>query len=72
MTIIDSILQNREENINFNLWNRGASNISKSRFKQIVQEQDSILIVRREKKQEKYDLKRNELNAFIRASLKQK
>ncbi|HDT8014624.1 TPA: hypothetical protein RD634_002720, partial [Enterococcus faecalis] len=67
MTIIDSILQNREENINFNLWNRGASNISKSRFKQIVQEQDSILIVRREKKQEKYDLKRNELNAFIRA-----
>ncbi|EGO9124815.1 hypothetical protein DW610_13470, partial [Enterococcus faecalis] len=72
MTIIDSILQNQEENINFSLWNRGASNISKSRFKQIVQEQDSILIVRREKKQEKYDLKRNELNAFIRASLKQK
>ncbi|MEX1467994.1 hypothetical protein [Enterococcus sp. C74] len=72
MTIIDSILENHEENINFNLWKRGVFNISKSRFKQILQEQDSILIVRREKKQEEYDLKRDELNNFSRASLKQK
>ncbi|HDT8056561.1 TPA: hypothetical protein RD656_002881, partial [Enterococcus faecalis] len=69
---IDDILENNEEKIQFHLWNRGTNEILKSSFKQILKEKDSILKARMEKQQEEYDLKRNELNTFIRASLKQK
>lgn len=72
MAIIDDILEKSEENINFNLMKRGGFNIPKSRFKKTLHEQDSILKERREKKQAEYDLKKGELNNFIRASLKQK
>lgn len=72
ITTIDDILENNEEKIQFHLWNRGTNEILKSSFKQILKEKDSILKARMEKQQEEYDLKRNELNTFIRASLKQK
>lgn len=72
ITTIDDILENNEEKIQFHLWNRGTNEILKSSFKQILKEKDSILKARMEKQQEEYDLKRNELNTFIRSSLKQK
>lgn len=72
MTIIDYILDNDEENIDFNSPYRGIKTISKSSFINILKEKDSVLKERREKKQEEYDLKSAEINKFIRASLKQK
>ena len=72
MTFIDYILDNDEEDISFNSQYRGTYTISKNSFIHILKEKDSILKARMEKQQEEYDLKRNELNTFIRASLKQK
>lgn len=72
MKLIETILESDEENIAFEMWNRSNKSISKSKFKQIVKEKDSVLKERREKKQEEYDLKRAELNIFSRATLKQK
>ncbi|MFS0938020.1 hypothetical protein [Enterococcus casseliflavus] len=70
--IIDSLLEDNEDNTIFYARARGDVPIPKSRFKRIVKEKDSILKERREKQQEEYDLKIDELNNFIRASLKQK
>lgn len=72
MTMIDYILEYDEENIVFNSPYRGTDTIPKKSFIHILKEKDSVLKERREKKQEEYDLKRDELNNFIRASLKQK
>lgn len=72
MTFIDYILDNDEEYISFNSPYRGTYTIPKNSFIHISKEKDSILKARMEKQQEEYDLKRNELNTFIRASLKQK
>lgn len=72
MTFIDYILDNDEEDISFNSPYRGTYTIPKNSFIHISKEKDSILKARMEKQQEEYDLKRNELNTFIRASLKQK
>lgn len=72
MKLIETILESDEENFTIQMWNRGNTNMSKTRLKQILKEKDSILKARMEKQQEEYDLKRNELNTFIRASLKQK
>lgn len=72
MILIETILESDEDNFTIQMWNRGNTNISKTRLKQILKEKDSILKERREKKQEEYDLKRSEFNNFIRASLKQK
>lgn len=72
MTMIDYILDNDEEDISFNSPYRGTDTIPKNSFIHILKEKDSVLQERREKKQEEYDLKRDELNNFTRASLKQK
>ena len=72
MTFIDYILDNDEDDISFNSPYRGTYTIPKNSFIHISKEKDSILKARMEKQQEEYDLKRNELNTFIRASLKQK
>lgn len=72
MTMIDYILGNDEEDISFNSPYRGTDTIPKNSFIHILKEKDSVLQERREKKQEEYDLKRDELNNFTRASLKQK
>lgn len=72
MTFIDYILDNDEEDISFNSPYRGTYTIPKNSFIHVSKEKDSILKARMEKQQEEYDLKRNELNTFIRASLKQK
>ncbi|EOH44486.1 hypothetical protein [Enterococcus faecium] len=72
MILIETILESDEDNFTIQMWNRGNTNMSKTRLKQILKEKDSILKERREKKQEEYDLKRSEFNNFIRASLKQK
>ncbi|EMW5933627.1 hypothetical protein AAFD16_000786 [Enterococcus faecalis] len=72
MTMIDYILDNDEEDISFNSPYRGTDTIPKNSFIHILKEKDSVLKERREKKQEEYDLKRDELNNFTRASLKQK
>lgn len=72
MTMIDYILEYDEENIDFNSPYRGIDTIPKKSFIHILKEKDSVLKERREKKQEEYDLKRDELNNFTRASLKQK
>lgn len=72
MKLIETILESDKENFTIQMWNRGNTNMSKNRLKQILKEKDSILKERREKKQEEYDLKRDEFNNFIRASLKQK
>lgn len=70
--IIDSLIEDDEDNTIFYVRARGDVPIPKSRFKRIVKEKDSILKERREKKQEEYDLKSAEINKFIRATLKQK
>lgn len=72
MKFIETILDSAEDNFTIQMWNRGNTNMSKSKLKQILKEKDLILKERREKKKEEYDLKRDELNNFIRASLKQK
>ncbi|EGS1179770.1 hypothetical protein I6R74_002689, partial [Enterococcus faecalis] len=72
MTMIDYILEYDEENIVFKSPYGGTDTIPKKSFIHILKEKDSVLKERREKKQEEYDLKRDELNNFIRASLKQK
>lgn len=72
MTMIDYILDNDEEDISFNSPYRGTDTIPKNSFIHILKEKDSVLQERREKKQEEYDLKGDELNNFTRASLKQK
>lgn len=72
MTMIDYILDNDEEDISFNSPYRGTDTIPKNSFIHILKEKDSVLQERREKKQEECDLKRDELNNFTRASLKQK
>lgn len=71
-SVIDGILENREDNIVFYKRNHGNTSISKSKFKQIVKEKDSVLKERREKKQKESNLKIDELNIFNRASLEQK
>lgn len=72
MTMIDYILETDEENIGFNKLYRGTETIPKKSFIHILKEKDSVLKERREKKQEEYDLRRDELNIFNRASLEQK
>lgn len=72
MTMIDYILDNDEEDISFNSPYRGTDTIPKNSFIHILKEKDSVLQERREKKQEEYDLKGDELNNFTRAPLKQK
>ena len=71
-TIYD-IVENGDEEIKFFLHNTyGRKTISKKLFEEIIKEKESILIERKDKYIAKYNLKREELNNFNRASLERK